>query len=405
MLTADLVAVTRRNGELKVRKLSPQQRGRALTLASQYVTIARDHVGKSRQAFDAACAQVPVENRDRRLAAGLLKLVDDRCLFEPEESGDPVELRRQLFEHAAAVRKALEPGQSFDREQVLAAGAEPLGLSADAAERLLYADLRQAHVMQKTEVPTAEALVDLYPTALAQAVLLRATDVVIEVQCQSAGSYRALFRKLKFRRLLHRIEKSKGKKGYRIEIDGPLSLFSSVTKYGLQLALVLPAIMECDSWSLQAQVLWGKSREPLEVHLAGKTKKKPGPKAARSRLPDDVAALVTKLKKTDSGWTVKPAAEILDLPGLGLCVPDLKLTHNLSQEVAYLEVLGFWSRDAVWKRVELVEAGLSQRVLFAVPKKLRVSEKVLGDDLPSSLYVYSGTMSAKKVIQHLDALL
>ena len=39
--------------------------------------------------------------------------------------------------------------------------------------------------------------------------------------------------------------------GYRIEIDGPYSLFESVTKYGLELALLLPALEACDSVQLR----------------------------------------------------------------------------------------------------------------------------------------------------------
>jgi hypothetical protein len=67
-------------------------------------------------------------------------------------------------------------------------------------------------------------------------------------------------------------------------------------------------------------------------------------------------------------------------------------------------VLGFWSRDAVWKRVELVQAGLPQKILFAVSSRLRVSEAVLDDDLPGALYVYKGAMSAAQIEKKLDAL-
>jgi hypothetical protein len=66
--------------------------------------------------------------------------------------------------------------------------------------------------------------------------------------------------------------------------------------------------------------------------------------------------------------------------------------------------MGYWSRAAVWKRVELVHAGLAERILFAVSAKLRVSEEVLGDDLPGALYVYKHAMSARAVAERLDRL-
>jgi uncharacterized protein len=101
---------------------------------------------------------------------------------------------------------------------------------------------------------------------------------------------------------------------------------------------------------------------------------------------------------------VAPAGAILDLPGVGLCVPDLVFEHDRTGECVYLEVMGFWSRDAVWRRVELVERGLRDRILFAVSQRLRVSEQVLGDDLPGALYVYKRVMSARAVLERVDRL-
>jgi hypothetical protein len=95
---------------------------------------------------------------------------------------------------------------------------------------------------------------------------------------------------------------------------------------------------------------------------------------------------------------------VLELPGIGLCVPDLAFTDTLTGEVVYLEVLGFWSRDAVWRRVELVQAGLPNKVLFAVSSRLRVSEAVLDAELPGALYVYKGAMSATRIEEKLAAL-
>jgi hypothetical protein len=79
-------------------------------------------------------------------------------------------------------------------------------------------------------------------------------------------------------------------------------------------------------------------------------------------------------------------------------------THRDTGECVYLEVLGYWSRPAVWRRVELVEQGLSDRVVFAVGQHLRVSEAALDSDLPGALYVYKRTMSARAVVDRVEAL-
>lgn len=401
MLTADLVRARRQRGELKLGRFDAKTRERALALAWTYLEAARNLVGHTRGELDEALASVPHETRDRRLAAGLRKLVEDRCVFEADDRIDAVELRREVFLRAAAARASLVAGEWFDREAVLAAVAGERGIETHTVEALLFADLPERHELKAVEPSSAETLVEGYPDAEAQAVLLRATRVSARVRCRAADAYRALFRALKFRRLLHTVSPLPGG-GYRIDIDGPMSLFSSVTRYGMQLALVLPAIRACDEWEIDADLLWGKGKERLAFHLAGRAA--PRGSEPELRLADEVAALLDRLREADSGWDVEPASEVLDLPGAGLCVPDLRFRHRLTGAVAYLEVMGFWSRAAVWKRVELVQAGLPHRVLFAVPKRLRVSEEVLDDDLPGQLLVYSGTIPPKKVLARLDAI-
>ncbi|MCA9525309.1 MAG: DUF790 family protein, partial [Myxococcales bacterium] len=111
--------------------------------------------------------------------------------------------------------------------------------------------------------------------------------------------------------------------------------------------------------------------------------------------------LVQRFGALETDWRVRRSTRLLALPGVGLCVPDLVFSHPDGTR-AYLEVLGFWSRDAVWKRVDLVRAGLRENVLFAVTERLRVSEAALEDDLPGQLYVYKGVMSARRVLDRLE---
>jgi predicted nuclease of restriction endonuclease-like RecB superfamily len=305
-----------------------------------------------------------------------------------------------VFTRASAVRAALSAAERFDRGAVLAEVARERGVSAEAIERALFADLRASHVLAAFDRLSARALVDAYERAQAQAVLLRAVRVRVDVHCSGVHGLRALFRRLKFLRLLHTV--SKHGDGHRIVIDGPFSLFESVTKYGLQLALVLPALDACDRWRLEADVRWGKDRTPLLFRLA---REAPSARADSAPLPDEVEALVRSFRALESPWRVSANSQILDLPGVGLCIPDLVFERQRAgapRERVYLEVMGYWSRAAVWKRVELVRAGLAERILFAVSAKLRVSEDVLEDDLPGALYVYKQTLSARTIAERLE---
>jgi hypothetical protein len=124
-------------------------------------------------------------------------------------------------------------------------------------------------------------------------------------------------------------------------------------------------------------------------------------------LPDHVQALVREFRELKTPWNVSTNTEILELPGVGLSIPDLVFERRKERgpvERTYLEVMGFWSRSAVWKRVELVQAGLGKRIVFAVSSRLRVSEEVLDGDLPALLYVYKHTMSARAIADRLERI-
>jgi hypothetical protein len=115
---------------------------------------------------------------------------------------------------------------------------------------------------------------------------------------------------------------------------------------------------------------------------------------------------VTGLEKLGSPWRVERDPAVLDLPGVGLCVPDLAFeTERAGRTIrVYFELLGFWSREAVWRRVDLVRAGLPHRILFAVSRDLRVSEDVLPEAASGALYVFTRTPSARAVLNRLEAL-
>mgnify|MGYP000734192745 CR=1 FL=1 len=402
-----MVHTRRRGDRLLVVPVAPEERPRALELAAAYLDLASAHVGQPRGVLLEACRGVDVRPSERRLAHGLLKLVLDRCEFEETTTLDAVELRRTLFTRAALARREHQD-VPFDRAHILAAEARERQCTVEELEAALFADLPDAHRLRRSHLPTPEALLAHHHLAQKQAVLLRALRVRATVWNAAPAATRALFRKLKFLRLLYRIEPLPKQAGHRLEIDGPYSLFESVTKYGLQLALALPSLMACDRWAIEADVRWGKDRRPLRFTLRSDHESRseepvPDP-LSDERLPDEVAALLRDLSALPGPWRPSVSHAILDLPGVGQCIPDLEFVHEETGRTVYLEVLGFWSRDAVWKRIDLAQKGLAQPVLFAVSKHLRVSEAALGPDLPATLYVYARSMNASMVLQRVQEL-
>ncbi|MFO0735434.1 MAG: DUF790 family protein [Labilithrix sp.] len=390
MLTADLVDARRKDGQLLLRPFDAGARAEALALATLLLDHAKAMVGARRDEVEDAWDASIAEAKRPKLAAGLKKLAADACNFEASSELDPIALRREVFLRAAEARKA----GSFDRAAVLASVGD-----AAQIERTLFSDLKSEHVLQEMPAVSAPELVEQWELGQAQAVLLTAVRVTCTIHSSSPGLVRAFFSKLKFHQLLFAAERSDD--GWKITIDGPYSMFDAVTKYGLKLALVLNALRPVEHWTLDADIRWGKGREPLTFHLESRDEGR-APSADDLHLSDEVRELIDGIK---GDWKAKPATAILDVPGLGVCIPDLELTRKGSKKSVFVEVLGYWSRDAVWKRVELAESGaLGALVVFAVSSRLRVSAEVLDATAPASLYVYKGKMSPRAVVAHAELL-
>lgn len=400
MLNADLVHARRKKDTLEIIGLGARREA-ALELAEVVIELAKDHVGRPREELEAAWQAVESEPRDRKLLDGIQKLVEDQLVFESETEGDVIALRADVFERATRERRVLAEKESFDRERLLAQVAAERGMQADELERALYSDLRSAHVLREVRSIGAKGLIESYDQAQAQAVLLRATRVVARLEGIDPGAMRALFHKLKFLRLLYSVHREDDG-AWRLEIDGPFSLFESVTKYGLSLALALPMIAACGRHRIEADVRWGKERLPLRFTIEGEARGRGADEPIR--LSEDAEVLRARIAERRGAWKAEIADAILDLPGVGACVPDLLLTHLASRQRVYVEVMGYWSRDAVWKRVELAEKGLGAPILFCVSERLRVSEAVLPDDAPAALLVYKGVIPVAALEAKLEKL-
>lgn len=399
MLTTDLVRVRRKEGSLTPRYLRKDALDRMLPVARALLSTLAGMIGRSRDEIDAALDVIPVPARDRVPALGLRKVLDDRSDYELAEGIDPEGLRREVFAAAAAAHKGLDVHTEFDREAVLADVAARLGIEKAALEAGLYADLRGSEILRGFREISAEALIERYNLALAQAILLRAEQVTVHVEGETPDRYRKLFRAARFHGLLHVVEGTP-EAGYKITLNGPFSLFDAVQRYGLRLALFLPSVLACEKYHVTADILWGRSRERAKFEITPKDGLVSHAADFLQSSPD-LDAFRAAFERLESGWTVSPNERIFALPGEVVCVPDLVFKSRATGEEVYLEAFGFWSRDAVWKRVELIRRGFPARILLAVSKQLRVSEEVLGEEDAGELYAYGATMSPRAVLDRL----
>ncbi len=401
MLTSELLRVRQSGDRITPRYVVDAAAARVLPAAERMVAIVSAAVGERRERIDEALDAIGARPSDRVVVQGLRKLLLDRCDFSCSEGTEPEVVRRETFERAARARRALAPREPFDRGAVLAEVAAALGAEPAFVEARLFADLRQHEVLRAVRPITAAALLERYNVALAQGVLLRATRVLLALDGEEPGRVRQLFRAARFHGLLHRVTDA-GEGRYVIEVDGPFSLFSAVQKYGLKLALFLTAVLRCQRWRLRADVVWGQRKTPMVFELGPEEGLVPHDARIAGVAPE-VAKLVEGFRALDSPWDVEHNDEIIALPGEAVCAPDLRFTHRETGEVVFLEAFGFWSRKAVWQRVETIGRGFPARIILAVGKQLRVSEEVLGEDEAGELYVYGNSMRPKTILERLEA--
>lgn len=315
------------------------------------------------------------------LHQGLAKLLEDRCEFEVVSGQPPDAVRAQVFRDATAQRQGDTAVTSFDRQAVLEQSAALLGISTDEVERSLFADLKSEQKLIAFKDISVEHLLDRYNVALAQAVLLRAIRVTVSILGEPPQRYRQLLRQVKFRRLLCEVERT-GPDAYALHLDGPLSLFSSTNKYGLQLALFLPAVLLCKNYEVRAELRWGAQKKPKQFLLTPKDKLVSHAPDHGMWVPVELGMFVESFRKRVSGWEIAEESEVFPL-GNSFWVPDFRLTHKATGQVVQLEVLGFWRKSSALKHLQFLQRHVKEPYLLAVSDDLHVDEAL--DELPAGI--------------------
>jgi predicted nuclease of restriction endonuclease-like RecB superfamily len=383
MLTGNLVLVRTSRDRVIPRYLDPAN-PYWLEMAESLLLIFREALsgGVTRGAIEAEVTALIGEGGGAAtfVHRGLAKVLEDRAEFEVVADVPPDSLRTRVFSAAAALRRQLRergPRQTFRPNVVLEQVAKEVGLSTEQVASALFADLKDENRILAFHDLSARALVDRYNVALAQAVLLRSVWVKVEVRGETPARYRQLFRWIKFRRLLYRVSGSAAL-GFHFQIDGPLSLFSATTRYGLQMALFLPALLQFRAFRLDAELRWGPRREPKSFHLESDDGLVSHLAPQGQYVPQEITAFLDRFRQGAPDWEVNESAELVTLPGNDLWVPDYRFHHRPTGRDVHVEVLGFWKRSSVERLLKLLPQMGQTRFLLAVSDRLKVDESAQG---------------------------
>jgi predicted nuclease of restriction endonuclease-like RecB superfamily len=300
----------------------------------------------------------------------------DRCVFETVSPVDPVEIRRTLFLKARAVHPLIEDEQL--RAQVVGDAALALGCAPESIEASLYADLPANQKLIEFEHLSESELLDLYNVAQAQALLYRCVEMRLSIEPQAAENYRELFAAIKAYRLIHSVRGS-ASKGYEVRLDGPVSMFHRSQKYGVQMAVFLPALLLCKGWSMRAEIAQklGSASAPafFEMNSRQTQLRSHYLSAPRERESGSPQKFYESWAKFETDWTLEPSSEVIDL-GESAFIPDFALSHP-DGHFFYLETLGFWTPQFLQDKLrELARSGI-KNFIIAAGDELRGSREPL----------------------------
>jgi len=405
MLTGNLVRVRIAKGRVIPLYLDREAR-EWHEVAESLLLIFREGVGMTRGEIEAEIEEVIGGEAATLVHRGLAKVLEDRAGFEVVADVPPDELREKVFRAAADQRRALRAAghrAPFRREAVLEAVAKEVGIAPNEVAAALFADLKDENRMLAFDDITAQRLIDRYNLALAQAVLLRSTLVTAEVRREKPARYRQLFRHLKFHRLLYRVEGTM-RDGYAFHIDGPLSLFSATNKYGLQMALFLPALLLCEDFRLDAELRWGPRREPRTFHLESRVGLVSHYADTGTYTPAEMTAFLDRFRQVAPAWDVSESTEVVELGREGAWVPDYRFVHRATGTDVLVEVLGFWKRSSLDRLLRLLPEHGPPRYLLAISSRLKVDEEAI-ESLAGPVLRFKEIPNATELLALLDRFL
>ena len=347
----------------------------------------------SRQRIDEEVAGMIGDSVDHKLTKGLSKLLSDNSEFGAEPPVPPSELRTRLFTAVGGVPSRAKAERAY--EQV---GRE-LGLEVEELRRMLYADRKEEQEITRCAVVDPTWLLQRYNVALIQACLLRCEQLEVHLDHPSSARLRNLFRFIQFHGLMSRCEPTDG--GYLLTLDGPTSLLKLSTRYGMALANWFPVLLhaECD-WRLEATIRWGKRGIRKQMRLnsdLGLVSHYRDTGVYVSRVEE---WFEQRFEVLQSGWSLHREAPPIALDGQAIVVP----TYTLKKEgrVAYLEIVGFWRKKWLKRRLSLLAKHGPSNLIVAVSSKMEGAKEGLGTSL-GGVISFKEVVPAKAVLEQVEA--
>jgi predicted nuclease of restriction endonuclease-like RecB superfamily len=375
-------------------------------IAADLIAIFQQQVGHTQGDLNRQLQDLEGEDTNYRIKRGLAHIVRNSfSTFDVVSPLEPIELRQRVFALAAQSAPSLTAAQAH-----LATLSQQLSQELDREVSVtdlrqgLYADRPDNHILTEFEAPTPEALIHRYNLSQTQGVFYKASDLVMHLYRNDPGEYKLMFRYLKLFRLMTYIE-GDADQGFTITIDGPSSLFKPSTRYGVDIAKLIPAILHVSKWrltaTLQMKDSYTQQVKPRQFTLdstCGLVTHYPPGKPYDSMIEE---SFVSRWP-TSTLWRLEREVDLVPLPG-SVMIPDFRLVHPDGREYL-LEIVGYWRPEYLRKKFAQVRKSGRDNLILAVSERLNLEQAGVDmTNIPAQVVWFKSKLQPKSILDLLES--
>lgn len=385
-------------------RLSRVRHQEYLEIAERLLEIYRSGIGQTRQLLHQRVEEVFKELDDcpqRRISA-LIKLLEDRCQYGTDGKRQAAKLRLAVFQAAAPHHPLSErsPG-IFGSQQIEVKRqiARDWKMSWPELERKLFCDVMEFHTLESFEgYSDGMELLARYNVAQVQAGLYRAVRMTLWAR----SDLKAIIRLVKLSRLMHTI--TRGPDGtYRFSLNGPASALRATRRYGVSMAKMIPGLLACRDWKMNALIPVGKSGRQLALQLTSQDGLT-SPSQATDEFDSEVEAdLMQKWNEVSlPAWKLTRESELL-VHAQKVFTPDFVATHETGRQV-FMEIVGYWTPEYLKSKVETLKCFSEHRILVIAQEEARPTLSQLPLETQESIVWYkSNRIPIQQVLEALQS--
>jgi predicted nuclease of restriction endonuclease-like RecB superfamily len=405
MLPSDLLLYRHQGEELVPKHLPINARYQAI--AQELITLFQANQGQTQGELNRQLQELEGEETDYRIKRGLAHLLRTHfSTFEMVSPLEPQQLREQVF--ALSAQSTPLPQQStITLTKVAHQLTETLGheVLPQQVQAGLYADLQENRVLTQFEAPTPETLLHRYNLSQVQGIFYKASQIQIQAHRNDPGEYKLLFRYLKLFGLMAYIE-GDADHGFTITIDGPASLFNASTRYGLDIAKLIPALLHVTKWSLKAELVirdsytqTPKNRRYSLDSTCNLVSHYPPGKPYDSMLE---ASFADRWATLGSEWVLEREVDLIPIPG-SVMIPDFRLVHPDGRSFL-LEIVGYWRPEYLRKKFSQVRQSGCSNLILAISERLNLEKAgIKVENTPAHIIWFKDKLSPKAVLGAIES--